>query len=384
MIAFLLAAAFAAPPAEAARADQFWVILGSKRDPNEEIPGLRTLAAHPEVKAQVERLPSSRFKNLMPCYTVTVAGASADKRVALELSKALRGIGVDNYVKNAGAYVGPNPALDAWCAQGEPEARGLVLRGEAAGAFLPIDLPAETTATLLQQAAAPKVFQADVATWYGELPVQKVGAHKLDDAIAVRDLTTGAVTSCTISSFGAATLGVPHFGWREAPMSTPGCGSPRIVASLRCELSPGRPFAVSKPGQTVWKELGPGPASALKALDAHPIWKERPLADEERSTKVLRYGLNGKELHLVIGHRSTEGGACGGVEQTLAGLFTPTGEAVWPIRPLEVTEVLGVADLEGDGKPELVLSVFPASTVVMRASGEAAATAEMAYCDCPC
>ncbi|HNH48584.1 MAG TPA: hypothetical protein PKY30_16205, partial [Myxococcota bacterium] len=111
--------AAAAPAATASGPDlaqSYLVILGSKRDPAEVIPGLAILAAHPELGLRPQTLLSSRYKNLMPCYTVTFAGAYAELKTARETVKTLAALGVESYVKNSGAFVGPSAAIDSFCA----------------------------------------------------------------------------------------------------------------------------------------------------------------------------------------------------------------------------------------------------------------------------
>ena len=84
-----------APDPAAALSDHWLVILASKKDAAEATPALDALAAHPDVSAHPGTLSSSRFKNLMPCYTVAYAEATTDKKVALDLSKKLKELGVD-------------------------------------------------------------------------------------------------------------------------------------------------------------------------------------------------------------------------------------------------------------------------------------------------
>ena len=51
-------------------------------------------------------LNSSRYKQLMPCWNILIAGSSAKKSTARSLSRKLTAAGIDNYVKQAGKYVG--------------------------------------------------------------------------------------------------------------------------------------------------------------------------------------------------------------------------------------------------------------------------------------
>lgn len=155
-------------PAEAALADRFLVVLGSKRDAEEAIPALAALASHPEVAATPARLASSRFKNLMPCYTVTIAGALDDKAEALAVSAALKGIGVDNYVKNAGAYVPRSAAIDAYCeaSPAAPAGAARILALVDGRPWLPLPAPDAVVANATRGAPHPKALGADFDAWY--------------------------------------------------------------------------------------------------------------------------------------------------------------------------------------------------------------------------
>lgn len=387
---------------EAALSEHYLVILGSKKDPNEEIPGLATLAAHPEIAAKVERLSSSRFKNLMPCYTVTIAGASKDKSAANDLSAKLRAIGVDNYVKNAGKFVGVAKAIDDYCSRGDVAATGLAqlatqYNGEV---FVPIALPEATRDNLVEKAPKPQNLDPDgFSAWKQALPLDRTDAIAKGDAYKVVSVQRGDTRSCTVTGFALLTLGIPHFGQLQDgnKLKAPACGEPEPFAVLDC--GPGEedgayiasaaknPTPVTVPLQD---DANPKAKAALEAaLAKQSGWTSAPASDmgpAERSTTLRRGTFQGKPVWVGEGLVDS-GGPCGGEVYSFVGAWIEEGGALREIVPLERhdnTMVLGLVDLDGSGGLSVVEERFPSTVQVTGAGNNPRAVLETAFCDCPC
>ncbi len=363
-------------------ADRYLVILGSKRDPAEVIPGLAILASHPEVQAKAQTLLSSRYKNLMPCYTVTFAGAFAELKPARALVKALADLGVESYVKNSGSFVGKSVAIDNFCARGPEEGSLKFGLASAGSTWLPVELPESTVAGLAGAAPAPKMISGDRGTWEQPLSIRNAGLLSIDGSLPMVDLSTGRGFSCTIQAFSFLTTGTPHFGVQDmaGEITAPTCGSPELMSKLDCPASSGPLLQIEESRVEVFP-LTDGPTTpwAEAALKANSDWE--PL--EAGWTRDIKLHVAGK--YRVIEAKVGDGnGVCGGTEFTLIGVYTAEGQPVAPLRKYDFTELEGLVDLERDGKPELLLGVFPSTLQLVDLTGEVLASQALAYCDCPC
>ena len=377
--------AAAAPAATASGpelAQSYLVILGSKRDPAEVIPGLAILAAHPELGLRPQTLLSSRYKNLMPCYTVTFAGAYAELKTARETVKTLAALGVESYVKNSGAFVGPSAAIDSFCARKPQEgtlAFGLVSAGST---WLPVELPDSTVDSLAAAAPAPKMISNDRGSWEQPLPIRNAGLFAADATLPMVDLESGRGIQCTIQGFSFLTAGTPHFGMleMEAAPAGPSCGSPELMAKLDCPASSGRLLQIEESRVEVLPLTeSPSAPWVEAALKANTDWE--PLQPGWTRESTLHSAGKYRVIEAKVGDGN---GVCGGTEYSLIGVYTAEGEVVLPLRRYEFTELNGLIDLERDGKPELLLGVFPSTTQIVDGGGAVLAGQEIAYCDCPC
>lgn len=377
---------------------QYLVILGSKKDPAEVIPAVATISAHPELGATVERLDSGHFKNLMPCYTVTIAGASADKAKALALSKRLTTAGIDNYVKNAGAYVGGSSAIDAYCSRA-PAAGGGDVRiawWESGQAYVPIELTASTAENLLASAPAPKVLDDGWSAWTQPVAIDRTDTVAKGDAWRLVAAETGVAHSCKVAGFTMLTLGIPHFGvlQQEKEPTAPACGEPAPYAILDCDGTPGGSQAwIASPtaAPVVIPLTATTNAAAQAALDAElkrqEAWTHPPAGEDgpATSTTTVRRGTdNGRTVWVGEGNVEVPG-ACGGETYSFVAVWVEeagTLRTVLPMQRRDNTTLVGLVDLDGKLNLALIDSVFPASTQLRAATP--IATLDYAYCDCPC
>jgi len=371
-----------APTAGSELAGQYLVILGSKRDPTETIPSLATLAAHPELALSPSTLPSSRYKNLMPCYTVTYAAAVPDLAQAREKVKALQAVGVESYVKNAGAWVGPSAAIDAFCARkpNEGTLRFALVHGD--GVWIDVDVPPGTEESLADSAPKARMIGTDRRAWEQPLPLRNAGDLSVGDPVPLLDLEKGGALSCKVERFAFLTVGDAHWGVMEAetPPAAPTCGEPALMARLDC-VAPPQVLLRAGPDAVAVTPLGDAVAApwAEARLQAHPDGGPVP-SDWTREVQVRSAG----PWRLVQAGIRDEMGICGGSDFLLAGLFTADGTPVVPLRRYEAATVLGVVDVGRDGRPELVIQSFPQILQVVAADGSVLATQEVAYCDCAC
>ena len=386
----------AVPPAEKPDAwgDKYWVILQSDRDASKAPPSLATIAAHAELGLTPAGLPSSRFKNLMPCYEVIVADAKADKAEAVALSKRLTELGVDNYVKNAGPYVGRRAAVDAWCAASDPAVApdGVWWAFSAGGSswMLLGDDPAIAESARL---GAPKATMRDRSTWVATLSAETIGRWKVGDPVSVVQ-PSGPPNSCKILRFADLTTGTPHFGVFQADEdpSAPTCGAPALAAELDCAVTEGALVVPpTAPAPTILAVGAPvtEPAvadAARKAFAPLPEWTESRTWGEGSATEavtVTPVTSAAGPLWLVEGRITAEGG-CGGVDEAFFVLLDPKNPGGAPIAgPTRASfgQLRAVVDL-GKG-PELWLSNFPAGEALIGAAGPRAPL-DIAYCDCGC
>lgn len=379
-------------------ADQWLVILASKKDPGEAVPSLDVVKAHPELGTRPTTLLSSRFKNLMPCYAVTVAGAWADKAAALDVSKQLTALNVDNYVKNAGAHVEASPAIDRWCATGAEDeklgdARLLVKGGSLL--WLPVEAPEAVITNARATAPPPESMSPQYDGWRQPFKTERVGSVAREQRWHVLDVGGGTTWECTVDAFAVLTLGTPHFGvLQEGTPKRPSCGEPEIYAALACPKDLGEGPWIATADATplgAWAPAGEEPAlveAAKKAVSEATRWEEAQEgnAEVERTITVTRWvGPNDAQAHIVEAKRSFGDGLCGGEEISWVGLFAgkEIGQPIGGWREVSVETGAWAVDVGADGTPELLTAGFPSVSTLVSGTGELA-TQDIAFCDCPC
>jgi hypothetical protein len=397
MITLALAAVLHAQagPDPSGKADRYWIILSSELVAGHEPEGLRKLAAHPELRLQPERLSSTPYKNLMPCYELVVAAVIADRKQAMELSRRLSGLGIDNYAKNAGPWVGPRPELDAYCKDlAQPPQGSAALGLVEPGLGARVELGPAALDALLANAPPLRMKDKEHELWASALPHQAVGPWKVGAELTALGAKGGTQT-CTIRSLLVGVAGTPHFGWREHDPrpSRPACGEPSLYLDLQCPQ--GEPVLILS-------ALGPGQAAMPQGQPrAMPANSPLPPGSEIIATRVSEqaeasavsvqqsrqtWTLNGRSLELeTITWQSGEGWwMCGGedlYQQAFA--LREGGRLILPFVPAQGEELIGVFDSDGDGSPELLLQdTITRSRRLVGEGGERVWS--RAYCDCPC
>lgn len=385
----------ATPAPEAALGEHFLVIVASSRQASEAEAALGRVRALGEGGPRAGTLASSRFKNLMPCYTVAIADALPDRAAALELSKRLKAAGIDNYVKNAGAWVGPSAAIDAYCAgtavaaSGGAAVRRLALAGGRA--WVPIE------GAIPDGLPAHQRLSDGLDAWLQ--PLAGPPSSGVPRSWLAFEAEQGTTMSCVVKGQGVLTLGTPHFGLlQEASKPTaPACGEPQLMAELDCGLPTGTwlalpagstPQALARTAAEV-PELAKG---ALAELDRWPAWRGFAPADPDaalqKKVTVSRWKGSRGEVHLVEGVLFDDRGPCGGEETTFRAVFAVDGPGLGrrlgPFVEEPFSTLVSLVDVEGDGAPELVTRAFPDTVSLTGADGTVRLRDAIAYCDCAC
>lgn len=390
-------AAPALPPDDPTLGGQYLVILASKIDPAEVQPALDAVRSLGAPGAKARTLLSSRFKSLMPCYTVAIADAFADKKQALTLSKQLSAAKVDNYVKNAGDYVGPSAAVDAFCAgfaSGQSASPNAAIVASAGGRGW-IAMGGATPSPL----GDPVRLDDSYGAWSQSVPRDSYDESGPSSWLLV-DPRTGATQSCKRKSVAALTLGTPHFGalqGDEKP-TAPVCGEPALYSELDCAVSEGLHVAVPEGGRApVVYKRGEGSLSALEAaakadLERVPGWHDfKPIdpSDEvRRAVTVTRFEGPAGVILVVEGSIEDGEGVCGGDEVAWRAVYAAQGDGLGrrlgPYIEEHFSRLEALIDVEADGAPELLTTAFPDETTLWRVDGSELSRSSIAYCDCAC
>jgi len=413
---------FVALPSMASEPEQlsgyFLVILASSDTPGHMPESLLTLVDHPDLLAGVRRASSSWFEALMPCYEITVAGGFEYRRQATALARQLDELGIDNYVKQAGRYVGPQAVVEAWCAsdkQAQSAGCGQLRFAEVhdGRAWLWLAQDPLVIERALEGAAAPTPL-GGLTAWSTGLGAETIEPHDKGDAWRV--YAPGSATelgTCRINGFAAITRGQPHFGYlaQEPPPTAPGCGEPALFAELSCKEAPDEPLIAlpaDQPEPALYTALAPlrdiELEDDIKVIVAKseafgPVFRQANAEANERSVPLQQlvtlrgYVAKDRKVLLVQVTLQTGDGEvwCGSddVRADLVAVYDWTkeggiGEQLVPFYAIEMSEVIGLIDLEGDGTPELIQQRWPDELQVIRAGQATTCTAPQAYCDCPC
>lgn len=403
----------APPPPELPYARQWLVIVHSSATPGE---GGEVLTALKRTGLPVEpkRLPTTAFHDLRPCLEVLVARAFEDKTQALAFQKKLIEAGVEAYVKNAGPLESDREGREAACRADTKaqDSRVASLRERMAPRF--VESHAGRTFLLLgesRESRALEPMDARRSLWMSAVGVDPTGLFVLGDKVDLYSEKGPVSAGCAVKGFAWINRGVPHAGYfRQEPVpEAPGCGRAWAFAELDCALPPDTrvfalPAGTSPPvffeaqaaledeerGEQ-WEALKHTPRFlALRAEGA--VQAEQ--VQEELSEEVRTFGYAQGErqvLFTVARLRTGEGNAACGTDYeqqvTRAVVREPEGkERLLPMKDLDGDDVVGVLDLEGDGKVELLLHTpWPADTVrLVREDGSEVAGAVVENCDYGC
>jgi hypothetical protein len=397
--------------------DRFMVILASSDKPRHMAPSLSILAGHPDLLDDVVRANSSWFQGLMPCYEITVAGAFEYRRQATALARRLEELGVDNYVKQAGRYVGRQEVVEAWCHSGRKaadagcgEARFVEVYDETAWMWLPQDPVVIQRA--LEGTQPPKPL-GGLEAWSTPLSAETIEGNERGEGWKVYAPASGTeVGRCTIKGFEAITRGQPHFGYlqQDPAPGAPGCGEPEIFAKLSCKEPPTEPLlALPKDHEEPVLYMPLAPLRDIELEDDvkvivakspafGPTFQQARRDANERSMPLQQLvdlrGFVAPERKVLLVQVTLQTGDgeiwCGSddVREVLAAVYEwnqdgGIGAELVPFHRLDLAEVLGLIDLDADGIPELFQRRWPNELQISRA-GEMGCSAPQDYCDCPC
>jgi len=379
------------PAEDPASLSEHWlIILDSEGDAEKRRARLEKLVSL-DVEMSPATIKSSEFKGLMPCYDVLIAHAFKDKDEALAYSKALTAKGVGNYPKNAGRYVGEQPAVEAYCGLGATSSEcgdGLYLAvTHDERTFIHLGLNDDADERARQNGRKPTMIER--AAWEQPLLAKKRGGLTVGDDLLAVDESSGLM-KCKVKGFSALTRGEAHF---SAGDDAPSCGTPAVFAELDCPGAvaawlPSSPIEVAQRVEVRAKGPRPSPALLAGAADArleaeaHAKEQGRPVIDERTfetwAWKDARWqqGI----VHLFTGEGFDE---CGGpdFDATLHGWEDEKGV----IRPLEQTwyrETLAV--IVEDGEPLEVLKESFGDRAISTLRGDERCRLPMAFCDCGC
>ncbi len=403
----------APPPPEARYAKKWLVIVHSSSTPGEGSGVLEALR-RTGLAAEPLRLSTNAFKDLRPCLEVLVAKVFGARAEAEGFREQLSQAGVVAYVKNAGPLEPERERKDATCrATAEAEAaRAGALSRRTVPRF--VESHAGRTFMLLGEGTTSVALEpVDVrrSVWMAPAGEDPTGLFVKGDTVDLYGAAGPVQAGCTVKGFAWINRGVPHFGYfqQEPPPEAPGCGRPWAFAELDCAVAPDA-LAFALPAGTkapVFFAAGEGPPaevlaaqeealrrsarfSALRAEGA--IQAEQVQERLRQEVKSFRYASGSTHAVFTVARfRTGEGNSlCGGdydQQVTRAVVLGPGGaERGLPLENLAGEDVVGVLDLEGDGKVELLVQeTWPAQAVrLLREDGSELAGAVVENCDCGC
>ncbi|HYO58268.1 hypothetical protein [Archangium sp.] len=404
----------APPPPEARYAKKWLVIVHSSSTPGEGSGVLEALRKT-GLPAEPVRLSTNAFRDLRPCLEMVVAKVFAGRAEAESFRKQLAEAGVEAYVKNAGPLEPEREGKEAVC---RAEAEAHAARAEALNLrTVPrfVESHAGRTFMLLgegTESVALEPVDARRSVWMAPVEEDPTGLFARGDTVDLYGAAGPVQAGCAVTGFAWINRGVPHFGYfqQEPPPEAPGCGRPWAFAELDCAVAPDAPLAFALPAGTkapVFFGASEGlSAEVLEAQEAALLQSSRfatlraegsvqaEQVQEKLSEEVRVFNYSSGDTHAVFTvarFRTGEGNsACGpdyNQQVTRAVVLGPGGgERLLPVKELAGEDVVGVLDLEGDGKVELLVQEsWPSHSVrLLREDGSEVAGAVVENCDCGC
>ena len=378
--------------------DTWLVILQSSK----EIDSLPTTWPAIQQREDFEpaRLKSGLYKNLMPCWNILVAAGFSTKEDAVELSKDLKASGIDNYVKNAGKFIGEDPRIEKLCnstqerIDSSPYRLGISANGH-------IQMRLKVSDVLLErmvQAHYKQLTSLSDSVWHTKLPVQNIDGYQQGDAYTAINLTAVAPpTNCSIQNFSMMVLGVPHFS--EENIHEPKCGSPEIFAELDCtDTTLETPYLLIASSQTLPEIVLLGEATETTEFardtqldkihqDAQEEAKRQESPLQTKTTTAPLHTLDGKTKGSVqtVQYLTNEGNNyCGGVDVNMS--YSAIFQDKKQISPLiESTEqpILAIINPYGE-KPLFIREEWPITWRIVDTKEREHYVLEKGFCDCGC
>ncbi|AKJ01408.1 hypothetical protein ATI61_103115 [Archangium gephyra] len=403
----------APPPREARYAKKWLVIVHSSSTPGEGSGVLEALKAT-GLHTEPLRLSTNAFKDLRPCLEVVVAKVFETRAEAEGFREQLSQAAVTAYVKNAGPLEPERGRKDATC-QAEAEAhaaRAEALNRRTVPRF--VESHVGRTFMLLGEGTTSVVLEPmDVrrSVWMAPAEEDPTGLFLKGETVDLYGAAGLLQAGCAVKGFAWINRGVPHFGYfqQEPPPEAPGCGRPWAFAELDCAVAPDT-LAFALPAGTkapVFFAAGEGPPAEVLAAEETALRRSERFAalrsegsiqaeqvQERLNEEVRSFRYASGSTHAVFTvarFRTGEGNSvCGGdynQQVTRAVVRGPGGsERTLPAKELVGEDVVGVLDLEGDGKVELLVQEsWPAQAVrLLGEDGSELAGAVVENCDCGC
>ncbi|WP_375771576.1 hypothetical protein NR798_11980 [Archangium gephyra] len=403
----------APPPPEARYAKKWLVIVHSSSTPGEGSGVLEALK-RTGLPARPLRLSTNAFKELRPCLEVVVAKVFEARAEAEGFREQLSQAGVVAYVKNAGPLEPERERKAATCrAEAEAEAaRAGALSRRMVPRF--VESHAGRTFMLLGEGTTSVALEpVDVhrSVWMAPAEEDPTGLFTKGDTVDLYGAVGPVQAGCTVKGFAWINRGVPHFGYfqQEPPPEAPGCGRPWAFAELDCAVAPDAVAFALPAGTKAPVFFAPGegpPAEVLAAEEAAlrrsarftalrsegAVQAEQVQERLSEEVKSFRYASGATHAVFTVAHfRTGEGSSvCGSdynQQVTRAVVLEPGGgERTLAAKELAGEDVVGVLDLEGDGKMELLVQEgWPSQAVrLLREDGSELAGAVVENCDCGC
>ncbi|OJT18413.1 hypothetical protein BO221_40815 [Archangium sp. Cb G35] len=403
----------APPPLEARYAKEWLVIVHSSSTPGEGSGVLGALKAT-GLPAEPVRLSTNAFKDLRPCLEVVVAKVFETRAEAEGFREQLSRAGVEAYVKNAGPLEPERERKDATC---RADAAAHAARAEALNRrTVPrfVESHVGRTFMLLGEARTSVALEpVDVrrSVWMAPIDADPTGLFVKGETVDLYGVAGLLQAGCAVKGFAWINRGVPHFGYfqQEPPPEAPGCGRPWAFAELDCAVAPDA-VAFALPAGTkapVFFAAGEGPPEEVLAAEEQALRRSERFAvlrsegsiqaeqvQERLSEEVRAFRYASGATHAVFTvarFRTGEGNSmCGGdynQQVTRAVVLGPGGaERTLTAKALVGEDVVGVLDLEGDGKVELLVQEsWPARAArLLHEDGSELAGSVVENCDCGC
>ena|GEM_PF-2598650 len=347
------------------------------------------------------RLKSGYYKNLMPCWEIVVANQFSEKKSAIALSKTLKDSGIDNYVKNAGSFVGKDSRIDAMCAKADQTTKtSSYLIGVSVQGHVQVPITAaEIHRKRIVEGHEKKLKSLTESVWYTGIPTQHVGDHKKGDGYTIIDLEgKGEAQKCTVQGFSLIVRGTPHFSIQNPKKPT--CGETQIFAQLDCKSSDlERPYLIIPASKkvpdvvrVVGKSLETDAFSKDKMLEkeykkAQKEAKEQGETLKSQFSKRQLQSLDGKTVGSVktVQYLSNEGNSyCGGedINVKYSAMFNRT-ERISTFMETTERDILGIINPLSEN-PLIIHRDWPSVLSITDFQEKAEFSLRKDFCDCSC
>lgn len=353
------------PPSDERFANRYLLIAAAKETPEE------ATAAAP---AGATMLDSTQFSGLTPCLHIAVVGMFEKKADALAAAKQKK----DVFPRHSGKWVPNDPERKALCEKKREEA-------------------ADATGPRFVLSGGLMQLSGEAPSDEAELSKDTSGEVKRGDAFDVYD-PDGALTAqgCKVTGFTWQWSGSTGYADPEHAE----CGVKLALAQLDCTAGGRGHFALraaAKP-PVAWAPLR-ADDKAVNRVVGSAAYKTARAKLKGGATAELEYteelsadawdGPAGTVTMVRWKAQTGNGGICGDEgsgDELSEAVFWPKRGAPRVILPLSQreTELIGVADLSGDGVPELTWS---SGSEVWMTSGESSAplmTESHPFCGCGC